>query len=187
LSLVGRESSDGVRSTACVVLGDTARGLVRASGDGLVLQASVLAEGVLTKAASVVSGTLGLVGREAVSTTGGSACVVFIVASALASGVVGGALGLVGGKTIGTASGATDIVLGNAASSSGLGNGGGSGSGGTAGKSGGLAGTPLTDASGVFAEAGGHVAGAHNLRSTNGEAVVVVDLTLVLRSSDGLC
>jgi hypothetical protein len=61
LSLVGRKTSDGVRSAALVILGDTARG-IRASSDGLELQASVLAEGVLAETASVVGGTLGHVG-----------------------------------------------------------------------------------------------------------------------------
>jgi len=130
LSLVGRESSDGVRSAALVVLGDTARG-VRASGDGLELQASVLAERVLAETASVVGSTLGHVGRETVRTTSGSACVVLIVASTLASGVVGRALSLVGGKTISTASSAAGIGLSNAASCHGLG-----GSGSTAGNDG---------------------------------------------------
>jgi hypothetical protein len=98
-------------------------------------------------------------------------------------------LSLVGGKTSDGVRSAACIVLGNTVGSSGRGGSSGSSSGScsTAGEGGGLAGTPLTNASGIFAEAGGHIAGAHDLRSANGEAVVVVDLALVLRSSNGLC
>lgn len=166
----------GVLDLRARVDGDTAKG--RGRGRALV-------EGVLAEAASVLGCTLGLVGGKAVSTTGGSACVVRILASTLASGVVGRALSLVGGKTSDGVRGAAGVVLGHAVGSSGRGSS--SGSSGTAGKSGGLAGAPLTDASGVFTKAGGHVAGAHDFRSANGEALVVVDLTLVLRSSNGLC